>query len=305
MIGRPWKGTSVRFLPLLLGLAMWALIAGSASAEMASYAEVAKASGETRLQIARGEEASGSQKAESGVAVISDILVEQASPVKASIVIQADRSLQSYESFALPDPPRLVVDIPNAQHAVLSYPSVGANTLLKKIRSSQYKDAPTKIVRIVFDLTSPSSYQVDQKENQLRISLGEGEKSEVASSPATPASTELAAAGGRVTKIDYQSQKGKGRLLISTEGKVKYDLSRISQPPSLVLDIRPAEIVEAACRPLDVRLLPGQVNQVRATQSQLEPEKVVRVVADLKGMVKYEISQDYTGISVDIIPSSP
>jgi len=305
MIGRPWKGTSVRFLPLLLGLAMWALIAGSALAEMASYAEVAKASGETRLQIARGEEASGSQKAESGVAVISDILVEQASPVKASIVIQADRSLQSYESFALPDPPRLVVDIPNAQHAVLSYPSVGANTLLKKIRSSQYKDAPTKIVRIVFDLTSPSFYQVDQKENQLRISLGEGEKSEVASSPATPASTELAAAGGRVTKIDYQSQKGKGRLLISTEGKVKYDLSRISQPPSLVLDIRPAEIVEAACQPLDVRLLPGQVNQVRATQSQLEPEKVVRVVADLKGMVKYEISQDDTGISVDILPSSP
>jgi len=305
MIGRPWKGTSVRFLPLLLGLAMWALIAGSALAEMASYAEVAKASGETRLQIARGEEASGSQKAESGVAVISDILVEQASPVKASIVIQADRSLQSYESFALPDPPRLVVDIPNAQHAVLSYPSVGANTLLKKIRSSQHKDAPTKIVRIVFDLTSPSFYQVDQKENQLRISLGEGEKSEVASSPATPASTELAAAGGRVTKIDYQSQKGKGRLLISTEGKVKYDLSRISQPPSLVLDIRPAEIVEAACQPLDVRLLPGQVNQVRATQSQLEPEKVVRVVADLKGMVKYEISQDDTGISVDILPSSP
>ena len=305
MIGRPWKGTSVRFLPLLLGLAMLALIAGSAAAEMASYTEVAKASGETRLQIARGEEASGSQKAESGVAVISDILVEQASPVKASIVIQADRSLQSYESFALPDPPRLVVDIPNAQHAVLSYPSVGANTLLKKIRSSQYKDAPTKIVRIVFDLTSPSFYQVDQKENQLRISLGEGEKSEVASSPATPASTELAAAGGRVTKIDYQSQKGKGRLLISTEGKVKYDLSRISQPPSLVLDIRPAEIVEAACQPLDVRLLPGQVNQVRATQSQLEPEKVVRVVADLKGMVKYEISQDDTGISVDILPSSP
>lgn len=305
MIGRPWKGTSVRFLPLLLGLAMLALIAGSASAEMASYAEVAKASGETRLQIARGEEASGSQKAESGVAVISEILVEQASPVKASIVIQADRSLQSYESFALPDPPRLVVDIPNAQHAILSYPSVGANTLLKKIRSSQYKDAPTKIVRLVFDLASPSSYQVEQKENQLRISLGEGEKSEVASSPATPASTELAAAGGRVTKIDYQSQKGKGRLLISTEGKVKYDLSRISQPPSLVLDIRPAEIVEAACQPLDVRLLPGQVNQVRATQSQLEPEKVVRVVADLKGMVKYEISQDDTGISVDILPSSP
>jgi len=305
MIGRPWKGTSVRFLPLLLGLAMLALIAGSASAEMASYAEVAKASGETRLQIARGEEASGSQKAESGVAVISDILVEQASPVKASIVIQADRSLQSYESFALPDPPRLVVDIPNAQHAILSYPSVGANTLLKKIRSSQYKDAPTKIVRLVFDLTSPSSYQVEQKENQLRISLGEGEKSEVASSPATPASTEMAAAGGRVTKIDYQSQKGKGRLLISTEGKVKYDLSRISQPPSLVLDIRPAEIVEAACQPLDVRLLPGHVNQVRANQSQLEPEKVVRVVADLKGMVKYEISQDDTGISVDILPSSP
>ncbi len=314
MEGRPWKGTSPRSLPLLLGLVAMALVVGGVSAEMAPYAIMAKASDDSLLQIARGEKGVEPGEASSEMATISNITLEQAGPANASLLIQADRPLQTYESFALSDPPRLVVDIPNAQHAIHSYPALGANTLIQKIRSSQYKDTPTKVVRLVFDLALPSTYQVEAKGDQLRISLG-GEEKAVKGAAATtppaaspsekPAENPTATGGvGKVTKIDYQAMKGKGRIHISTEGKVKYEVRKISQPLSLVLDIIPADIVPPATQPLDVGLLPGQIDKLRATQSQLEPEKVVRVVADLKGMVKYEASQNTAGITLDIFPSS-
>ena len=317
MKGRPGKGMSPRSLLLLLGLVMMALVVGGASAGMASHARMAKASDNALLQIARGEEGAEPGEASSAMATISGITVEQAGPTNASLLIQADRPLEAYESFALPDPPRLVVDIPNAQHAIHSYPALGANTLIQKIRSSQYKDLPTKVVRLVFDLTSPTAYQVVAQDNQLMISLGGEEKrgeekaeEETTTPPAasapekSPEQPSTAAAVGKVTKIDYQALKGKGRILIRTEGKVKYEISKISQPPSLVLDISPAEIAPPATQPLDVSLLPGQIDRLRATQSQVEPEKVVRVVAELKGMIKYEARQSNAGITLDILPSS-
>ena len=318
MKGRPCKGMSPRSLPLLLVLVAMALVVGGASAEMGSYTVMAKASDDSLLRIAQRDRGAEASEASSEMATISGVTVEQAGPGNASLLIQADRPLQTYESFALSDPPRLVVDIPNAQHAIHSYPALGANTLIQKIRSSQYKDAPTKVVRLVVDLTSPSTYQVEAKGDQLRISLGGEEKaakgeeaattpptSPAASPPEKPAEKPTATGGvGKVTKIDYQAMKGKGRILISTEGKVKYEVRKIAQPLSLVLDISPADIVPPATQPLDVGLLPGQVDKLRATQSQLEPERVVRVVADLKGMVKYEISQNNAGITLDIFPSS-
>jgi len=305
MKARPGKGMSPRSFPLslFLGLAALALFAVTVTAEMASCAEVAKTPGEGRLRIARGEEAAGSGKATLEIAVISEIVLEQASATTASILIQADRPIPSYESFALSDPPRLVVDIPNARHAILSYPTPGSDSLVKKIRSSQYKDAPLKVVRLVFDLTFPSLYQVEPKGNHLKIGIGEGERQPVAEpGPVAPApSPEAPAMVGKVTKIDYQSLKDRGRIFISTEGRVRYEVSKISQPPSLALDIRPAEIVSSATQPLDIHLLPGQVDKVRAVQSQIDPEKVVRVVAELKRMAQYEVSQDDTGISLDIL----
>jgi len=309
MKARPWKGMRRISLPLFLGFVMLALVAVTLTAEMASSAQATKNSGEGRLRIARGEEKIGSGKAASEIAIISEIVLEQATEAHASILIQSDRPLVSYESFALPDPPRLVVDIPNAQHAISSYPSPAPDSLVKRIRSSQYKDAPLKVVRLVFDLASPSLYQVEPKGDQLRIGIGEGEKEEVAEpSPPTPPSAPPSEAEvvapppvGKVTKIDYQAAKDRGRILIFTEGKVQYELSKTTQPPALIMDIRPAELSIPSTEPLDVHLLPGQVEKVRAVQSQVDPEKVVRIVADLKGTAKYEISQDDKGIIVDIL----
>lgn len=317
MKGGAWKGTSCPSLPLMLGLVMMALVVGGASAETASYAKMAKASDNALLRIARVEGETEPGEASSGMATISGIKLEQAGPVSMSLLIQADRPLQTYESFSLSDPPRLVVDIPNAQHAIHSYPPLGTSSLIQKIRSSQYKDTPTKVVRLVFDLTSPASYEVEPKDNQLKISLGGEEKRgeekaevaatnpQAASPPEKPAEKPATEGEvGKVTKIDYQALKGKGRILVSTEGKVKYEIAKISQPLSLVLDISPAEISLPATRPLDVSLLPGRVDKLRATQSQLEPERVVRVVAELKGEAKYEVSQNNAGIYLDIFPSA-
>src|SRR3972149_6378478 len=81
---------------------------------------------------------------------VTGVEVAEAGPKSATIVIKTDRAVESYESFALQDPPRLVVDIPNAVHAAPK--PVAPRGPITEIRSSQYKSQPVKVVRIVLDV---------------------------------------------------------------------------------------------------------------------------------------------------------
>ena len=57
------------------------------------------------------------------------------------ILVSADGPIPSFESFTLPDPPRLVVDIPNAVHAI-PQPIAARPPLVTAVRSSQYREQP-------------------------------------------------------------------------------------------------------------------------------------------------------------------
>ncbi|HSD51554.1 MAG TPA: AMIN domain-containing protein, partial [Candidatus Methylomirabilis sp.] len=43
---------------------------------------------------------------------------QEAGPGGVIVAVAADGPIATYESFTLPDPPRLIVDIPNATHAI-------------------------------------------------------------------------------------------------------------------------------------------------------------------------------------------
>ena len=79
--------------------------------------------------------------------------------------------MSTYESFTLPDPPRLILDIPDATHAI-PQPISARPPLVTAVRSSQYRERPVKIVRLVLDLRSMLPFQVATAENQLRVQLG-------------------------------------------------------------------------------------------------------------------------------------
>ncbi len=232
-------------------------------------------------------------------------------PESVIVLIKTDHKVESYESFALPDPPRVVIDIPNAIHAVPK--SLKAEGPIRQIRSSQYKTRPVKIVRIVVDLTTKLPYQVDTAPNELQVAIGEAAL--VAEKPDPPAIAQAASEvepevelsappleeeEGQVHSIDYRPQNGQAKLLIRTSGEVTFDVSETGTPPGLVVDVSGAVIDPKAAKVLDVRQLPGPVQRIRSTQDSLEPEKVVRIVVDLKGKVRHESVQTPQGIILSL-----
>ena len=232
-------------------------------------------------------------------------------PESVIVLIKTDHKVESYESFALPDPPRVVIDIPNAIHAVPK--SLKAQGPIRQIRSSQYKTRPVKIVRIVVDLTTKLPYQVDTAPNELQVAIGEAAL--VAEKPEPPAIAQAASEvepevelsappleeeEGQVHSIDYRPQNGQAKLLIRTSGEVTFDVSETGTPPGLVVDVSGAVIDPKAAKVLDVRQLPGPVQRIRSTQDSLEPEKVVRIVVDLKGTVRHESVQTPQGIILSL-----
>ena len=258
---------------------------------------------------------------------VTGVEVAEAGPKSATIVIKTDRAVESYESFALQDPPRLVVDIPNAVHAAPK--TVPAQGPITEIRTSQYKNQPVKVVRIVLDLASALPYQVQATAVPLRVLIGEAtgtplmaqapKPEELPAKEAAPETLPQApapspepampapapAAEGRVQSVDYLPRDGKAEILVRTTGPVIFNVSEVGTPPGLILEVVGAVIDPQATKVLDVRQLAGPVLRIRAAQHRLEPEKAVRIVADLKGQVRHDVVQTPEGIrlAVEGVPS--
>ena len=98
-------------------------------------------------------------------------------PYETQVIITADTGVK-YSSFILSDPPRIVIDIPNATLQWKKKEIVVEKALIKKVRCGQYKDQPPT-VRTVVDLTTQEvKYAITKKDNQIivKISLFQVEK---------------------------------------------------------------------------------------------------------------------------------
>jgi type IV pilus assembly protein PilQ len=234
---------------------------------------------------------------------VTGIEVQEAGPGGLIVVVAADGPIATYESFTLPDPPRLVLDIPNATHAV-PQPISTRPPLVTTIRSSQYRERPVKVVRVVLDLRSVLPYRVGTADSQLRVQLGTAVGA-TPPSPATAGPTPVSGAFGKVTRVDVQSVRGRQRIVIGTTGRVTYKVTEVSDPPSLLVDISGARIDPANARTLDLRQVRSPLNRLQASQQTTDPESVVRVVAELRSPARYEVRQTASAILVELLGSAP
>ncbi|MEI8191055.1 MAG: secretin N-terminal domain-containing protein, partial [candidate division NC10 bacterium] len=215
-----------------------------------------------------------------------------------------DGPITAYESFTLPDPPRLVVDIPSAIHAV-PQPISARPPLVTAIRSSQYRERPVQIVRVVFDLRSTLPYRIVATQNQLRVDLGTaaaGASTTPTPSVAPPAPPPAAAKpAGKVTRVDLQNLRGRQQILIRTTGAVTYTVTESSDPLGLSIDVIGATVDPAASRTVDLRQVASPVSRLQTSQRQTAPAPVVRVVADLRGPTRYDVRQTPSAIVVEFL----
>jgi type IV pilus assembly protein PilQ len=232
-----------------------------------------------------------------GPVEVTGVEVQQTGPSGVAVVVNGDGPIPTYESFALPDPPRLVIDIPNAVHAI-PQPVAARPPLVTAIRSSQYREKPIQIVRVVMDLRSTLPYRVMTAQNQLRVDIGSTAEG-AANPPAPPPAA--AKATGKVTRVEVQNVRGRQQIVIRTSGTVTYKVSEGTDPLGLSVDVAGAAIDPGAARTVDLRQVTSPISQLRAFQHQTEPEQVVRVAAELRGQTRYDVRQTPTAIIVEFM----
>ena len=248
-----------------------------------------------------------------GPITVTGIEIRDVEPTGAVVVLTADRPFGGYESFSLPEPPRLIIDLPEATHAVKRPVAVPKEGPIKRLRSSQYKVKPVKSMRLVLDLASNLPYQVQTKNGQFHVLIGDAiakagapeaptpaVAASVPAEPPAPAGPVISEAEGKVTGVTFKPADGRSQILIRTEGRVSFNLTELKDPPKLVVDVAGATIGAGVSRSLEVAQMPGPVERVRAAQFRTQPEKMVRVVADLKQRVRYEAVQSPTGITLEL-----
>lgn len=239
-------------------------------------------------------------QAESGPIEVTGIEVQDAGPGGLVVTVVADGPIPTYESFTLPDPPRLIVDIPKATHAI-PQPISARPPLVTAIRSSQYRESPEKIVRVVLDLGTMVPYQVVTVDRQLRVELGAGIGTGTGAAPPAAAPTApVSAPAGKVTRVDLQSVLGRQRIVIGTSGRVSFNVTESADPPRILVDVSGAQIDPANARTLDLRQVTSPVSRLEASQYREAPDPVVRVVADLRGPTRYEVQQTPAAILVEL-----
>lgn len=94
--------------------------------------------------------------------------------------------------FLLEEPPRLIVDLEGARHAMTrhAFEGIGRGGVVR-LRSSQFRD---DVVRLVFDLSRPVDYEVEQDGSGIRVTFANPGQSFTAWSSASGAGPASAAA---------------------------------------------------------------------------------------------------------------
>ena len=104
-----------------------------------------------------------------------DVELQDVGPTVAKVLIKSDYPILDYKYYTLPKPPRLVIDVQKAIHAIPKRVRGLAGGPIKKIRSSQYQVRPTQVTRVVLDLSSKLPYQIHETPGSLQILIGETE----------------------------------------------------------------------------------------------------------------------------------
>jgi len=80
-----------------------------------------------------------------------------------------------FESFVLDGPDRLVVDLPGVVSRLEDYKYPVGWGGVAQVRAAQHSTEPVPVTRIVFDLESPATYQIEQDGGALEVVFGDAD----------------------------------------------------------------------------------------------------------------------------------
>jgi len=205
------------------------------------------------------------------------------------VTITGDASLV-YDVFSLEDPPRVIVDIKNSVHQCDPLVKVETGHNIQRIRSSQYSEIPSKIVRVVIDLTRFEPYYLTKEGNTIEVRF----PAPPGGRPEERITAEIAAVGD----IEVRELIGKTRIEITADAPLKFDFSKTVSPRTFVLDLIGARVdLDQPTLYLDR----GGLVKVSATQYSTTPQRIVRVVTQTTGDYPYLITRRGNALYLDVI----
>ncbi len=257
---------------------------------------------------------------ESRVPVVESVKV---SPLQDQTIIEITNSQKSpFTAFKLVDPERIIIDIRAKAADDLPELTEVNNEYVKTIRFEQGKTQAVT-TRATIELPRTLDHKIKGTDRIIRISLmpkqvmkktpasaeteisPEVEKAE--EKPVVPSEPRVfvkpePSDQNQVLGIDFtMMDKGKSRVIITTNKRVGYDLDRKGQQ-TLILKLPQTTVATQLLRLIDASQFHGAVDQI--IPAYLAAEKEITIAIALKEMVPYHVKQTDETITIDFGPSS-
>jgi len=235
-----------------------------------------------------------------------------ASPTGQELVMRVDGSYTYKSVQAAPD--ALFIDLVGAKLGGVPRSGLWVNPLMSGYKLLQYQDASGQsVVRVQVDTKQVSPFAVQREGSTLRLIFGQAAPSLAVAAPAAnPPSTSPATAPTHVTPpapasgplrvsnvTIAQGESDETFVDVATSGTASYRVTRLPNPPRLVMDI------EGARNAAHQRSYAGGtlvLRDVRIGQFREKDPAVVRVVADLNGDPAFDVHATPAGVRIDLRP---
>jgi len=191
--------------------------------------------------------------------------------------IQLDRAAGSALLHTLDDPPRLLIDLPDAVLApgVTGFPVRAGG--VHRVRTATLADGTG--TRLICDLGQPVRYWMDKSSDGTRIFVN---------------------IAYQLLGVAFEKAVGVQAVYIRTNGPVEYRVWTLTDPLRLVIDLPGLTVHPAANRQLEVDS--PALRAVRVGQFQVDPD-ISRVVLDLKRQNPYAVTVEGNGLRVWLLSS--
>ncbi|MDI6789641.1 MAG: type IV pilus secretin PilQ [Thermodesulfobacteriota bacterium] len=236
---------------------------------------------------------------------IVDVAVDAPAKGTVKVVISADGILPRSRSFTLPDPSRLVIDIPGIK---LLYPKSAVsvqNDLLKKIRMATKANG----VRIVFDSkkTALFPYSIDQTAGTITVWIGKQATARLRQEGRKPEPVVLPSVG-TIEAIDFELlDEGKVCLTVTADRKLPYKVINVDKT-TVLLRLSQALLPRALARPYDTSYFKGAVEGIIPQQS-ISAKHTVDITIKMRDEVPFQTVEKENTIQLEFaattVPPKP
>ncbi len=102
-----------------------------------------------------------------------------------------------------------------------------------------------------------------------------------------------------IRTVDFTKLPDRGVLTVQASGQTEFNVTEAKDGTKIVIDIRNSVIPDALIRTLDATKLETAVKTISSYQEAIAPEKVVRVLVELKKGAAYEVSKAGGALVID------